>query len=101
MIYFAESGHVWTRDAEGEEKFFASPNDKDQAEKIAIAMNSHDHLIGLAHQIKAMNSVRGIQGCTYNDTNLDSVAAAQGYNDLLDHVKTLSYAVLQKIKEIN
>lgn len=55
---------------------------------------------------KALNIIigfeeyRGRVGCTYGDTEFDSMAAEKGYNDCLDYVKSIASTRLKEAEQL-
>lgn len=62
------------------------------AKLIAAAPNMLDALESIAN----MNEGKGQEGCTYGDTNFDSLSAAYGYNTALDQIKKMIESAIKK-----
>ena len=48
----------------------------------------HEHILNISED-------RGVSGCTYGDTDFDSLTVVYGYNLALEHVKSISEKALK------
>lgn len=65
----------------------------------ARLLQERDELFKALNNIANMTQSTGRVGCTYGDTDFDSLSVVYGYNNALDDAKDIATAAINKIKQ--
>jgi|ERR1035437_3254805 hypothetical protein len=60
-------------------------------DSTSILKETLEHIINLSED-------RGVKGCTYGDTDYDSISFVEGYNFCLSNIKEVAQKAIDKIK---
>jgi len=60
-----------------------------------------EYLLSTLNKIYNLSDDKGVEGCTYGDTEYDSESVVYGYNSALSYCRELAYYAIEKFKNRN
>ena len=92
---------IWQCDIEdqnGREIAIVYGENKKEAEQIANQFSQSNNLLESLKHICNISESKGVEGCTWGDTEFDSVSASEGYNQCLEYLKEIAAKAIQKLE---
>jgi hypothetical protein len=71
---------------------YADQETKQLRAQLAIAKEALERLANLSH-------TNGVPGCTYSDTDYDSMSAAYGYNQAVGNARSIAAETLKQLEQ--
>ncbi len=91
---------IWQCDIEdqnGREIAVVYGENQKEAEQIANQFSQSNNLLEALNHICNISKSKSVEGCTWGDTEFDSVSASEGYNQCLEYLQGIAVKAIQKL----